>query len=223
MAGPIHFLVEQAGCDSCGARVEAALADLLAIEEITVDEDADVAAVRAHCSLELELATVNAGLAEASHGSGHAYPCSCSLPFELAPSLGAQASAALVCHVCECERLGRGARKCAGCTFRRVVCSVCGQENPEIAWFCLVCAALAAQAPTAGEVRKTITGVFRAPADRCSVAPPAARQLAAREVGDARLTTPSPHVCESRIAPVRPGAIRGATETSLSDSRARSS
>jgi class 3 adenylate cyclase len=42
------------------------------------------------------------------------------------------------------------------------VCSVCGQENPEIARFCLACAAaLAAEAPTERQdVRKTITVVF---------------------------------------------------------------
>jgi class 3 adenylate cyclase len=42
------------------------------------------------------------------------------------------------------------------------VCSTCGQENPEIARFCLACAApLAAQTPTERrDVRKTITVVF---------------------------------------------------------------
>jgi class 3 adenylate cyclase len=41
------------------------------------------------------------------------------------------------------------------------VCSVCGQENPEIARFCLACAApLAAQTSTGHDVRKTITVVF---------------------------------------------------------------
>src|SRR5687767_381593 len=41
------------------------------------------------------------------------------------------------------------------------VCSTCGQENPEIARFCLACAApLAAQTPTGQDVRKTVTVVF---------------------------------------------------------------
>jgi hypothetical protein len=70
---PIHFLVEHAGCGSCAARVKAALTDLLAIEEITVDEAADVAAVRANAPPGLELAAVDAALAEASYGSGHTY------------------------------------------------------------------------------------------------------------------------------------------------------
>ena len=41
------------------------------------------------------------------------------------------------------------------------VCRTCGQENPEIARFCLACAApLAAQTRSGREVRKTITVVF---------------------------------------------------------------
>ena len=69
----IHFVVEQAGCESCAARVHAALADLLVIEEVTVDEGADAAAVRAHAPPGLEVATVDAALADASRGSGHTY------------------------------------------------------------------------------------------------------------------------------------------------------
>ena len=73
MTEPIRFVVEQAGCESCAARVRAALADLLTIEEITVDEGADAAAVRAHAPPGLEPATVDAALSDASRGSGHAY------------------------------------------------------------------------------------------------------------------------------------------------------
>jgi hypothetical protein len=73
MTKPIHFLVEQAGCKSCAARVESALAGLLTIEEISVDAGADVAAVRAQAPPGLELASVDAALAEVSHGSGHTY------------------------------------------------------------------------------------------------------------------------------------------------------
>jgi hypothetical protein len=73
MTKPIHFLVEEAGCESCAARVQSALAGLLAIEEVTVDRGADVAAVRAHAPPGLELASVDAALAEASRGSGHTY------------------------------------------------------------------------------------------------------------------------------------------------------
>jgi hypothetical protein len=49
MTKAMHFLVEQAGCESCAARVQSALAGLLAIKEITVDEGADIAAVRVGC------------------------------------------------------------------------------------------------------------------------------------------------------------------------------
>ena len=41
------------------------------------------------------------------------------------------------------------------------VCSTCGQQNPEIARFCLACATpLSAQTPIARDVRKTVTVVF---------------------------------------------------------------
>jgi hypothetical protein len=73
MTEPIRFLVEQAGCESCAARVAAALVDLLAIEEITVDEGGDVTAVRAHAPPGLEIAAVDAALADASRGSEHTY------------------------------------------------------------------------------------------------------------------------------------------------------
>jgi hypothetical protein len=73
MTEPVRFVVEQAGCESCAARVKAALAELIAIDEITIDEGADAAVVRAHAPAELELATVDAALADASHGSGHTY------------------------------------------------------------------------------------------------------------------------------------------------------
>ena len=42
-----------------------------------------------------------------------------------------------------------------------VVCPTCGQENPEIARFCLACAApLVARATRTQDVRKTITVIF---------------------------------------------------------------
>jgi hypothetical protein len=73
MTNEIHFVVEQAGCESCARRVSSALADVLAIEEITIVEDADAAAVRAHAPASLERSAVDAALAEASSGGGHTY------------------------------------------------------------------------------------------------------------------------------------------------------
>jgi hypothetical protein len=73
MTEPIHFLVEQAGCASCAARVSAALAGVLAIEEITLDESADAAAVSAQAPPGLPVTTVDAALAGASRGSAHTY------------------------------------------------------------------------------------------------------------------------------------------------------
>ena len=66
------FEVEQAGCESCSARVRAALEPLGEIGEITIDEQADAATVRARGAALSEDA-VNTALAAASDGSGHVY------------------------------------------------------------------------------------------------------------------------------------------------------
>lgn len=68
----VVFEVEQAGCESCAARVRAALEPLGAVDEIAVDPDADAAMVRAR-GAGLSEDAVNAALAAASHGSGHTY------------------------------------------------------------------------------------------------------------------------------------------------------
>jgi copper chaperone CopZ len=67
----LTFVVEQAGCESCAARVRSALEPLAEIEAIEVDEQEDAATVRAAGDLSEE--AVNEALQTASHGSGHAY------------------------------------------------------------------------------------------------------------------------------------------------------
>lgn len=67
----LTFVVEQAGCESCAARVRGALEPLAEVEGIEVDEQADEATVRA--AGELSEDAVNAALLAASHGSAHAY------------------------------------------------------------------------------------------------------------------------------------------------------
>lgn len=67
----VVFEVEQAGCESCSARVRAALEPLGDVGEITIDEEADAATVRATGNL--DEAAVNEALAAASDGSGHVY------------------------------------------------------------------------------------------------------------------------------------------------------
>jgi copper chaperone CopZ len=67
----LTFVVEQAGCESCAARVRGALEPLAEIEAIEVDEQEDAATVRAAGDLSEE--AVNEALHAASHGSGHAY------------------------------------------------------------------------------------------------------------------------------------------------------
>jgi copper chaperone CopZ len=67
----VTFVVEQAGCESCAARVRGALDPFAAVASIEVDEEADAATVRASGSLTEE--RVNEALASASQGSGHTY------------------------------------------------------------------------------------------------------------------------------------------------------
>lgn len=68
---PVVFEVEQAGCESCAARVRAALEPLARVDEIAIDEEADAATV--HASGDVTESAVNGALAAASHGSGHVY------------------------------------------------------------------------------------------------------------------------------------------------------
>lgn len=68
----VHFLVEQAGCTSCAARIGAALGENATVHEIELDEVADVAAVHLSSSSISEDA-VNEVLRQASEGAGHRY------------------------------------------------------------------------------------------------------------------------------------------------------
>jgi copper chaperone CopZ len=67
------FVVEQAGCKSCAARVRDALAPLTTVHSVEVDADADAATVRVDPDAEISEAAVNRALTDASHGSGHVY------------------------------------------------------------------------------------------------------------------------------------------------------
>ena len=67
----IAFEVEQAGCESCAARVRAALEPLGTVESVEIDEAADVANVRLDGDPREE--EVNGALGASSAGSGHLY------------------------------------------------------------------------------------------------------------------------------------------------------
>lgn len=67
----VEFVVEQAGCSSCAARVQAALAGVATVETVDVDETADVAFVRV--SGTVSESSVNDVLRDASRGAGHSY------------------------------------------------------------------------------------------------------------------------------------------------------
>lgn len=67
------FEVEQAGCESCAALVREALEELVAVAEVAIDEQADLATVRLLPGAVLLEADANRILREASPGTGHAY------------------------------------------------------------------------------------------------------------------------------------------------------
>lgn len=69
----LSFEVEQAGCESCAARVREALAPLLEISALEVDESSDAAVVIARADEEPPVETIDGLLAAASEGAGHAY------------------------------------------------------------------------------------------------------------------------------------------------------
>jgi copper chaperone CopZ len=67
------FQVEEAGCDSCAARVTSALAPVATVESIEVDADADEATVRVRPAGALSQAAVDEALEQASEGTHHRY------------------------------------------------------------------------------------------------------------------------------------------------------
>ena len=69
----VSFEVEQAGCASCAARVRAALAPLLEISGLEIDESLDAAMVTAQAVEEPAVEAIDELLAAASEGAGHAY------------------------------------------------------------------------------------------------------------------------------------------------------
>jgi copper chaperone CopZ len=69
----VRLTIEHAGCESCAGRVRAALEPLVEIETITIDESADSATVVVRAETPLSREAIDAALADASVGSGHAY------------------------------------------------------------------------------------------------------------------------------------------------------
>jgi copper chaperone CopZ len=67
------FEVEQAGCSSCAQRVHGALSRVVAVAELAIDADADVAVVRLAAGATASEDEVNRVLDGLSHGAGHAY------------------------------------------------------------------------------------------------------------------------------------------------------
>lgn len=67
----VAFEVEQAGCESCGKLIAAALGGVGSVESVEIDEAADTASVVLTDAPPRP--AVDAALAEASRGAGHAY------------------------------------------------------------------------------------------------------------------------------------------------------
>jgi len=67
----VSFEVEQAGCESCARIIRSALSPLATVERLEIDEEADQA--RVVLSGDVSPVAVDAALAEASTGTGHAY------------------------------------------------------------------------------------------------------------------------------------------------------
>ncbi len=71
--GDVRFVVEQAGCPSCAARIRSALEAIATVEAIEVDEAADIASVRLTDSPPVLEDAVALAVQNASAGSGHEY------------------------------------------------------------------------------------------------------------------------------------------------------
>ena len=69
----IRFIVEQAGCASCAALVNEALAAIADVRVIEVDETADCASVCVTFAPDLTQEAVSLALQNASTAAGHEY------------------------------------------------------------------------------------------------------------------------------------------------------
>ena len=69
----LHFVVEEAGCESCAERVRSALEALVTVESISIDDGEDTATVVARADTPPSLDAIDAALADASSGAGHTY------------------------------------------------------------------------------------------------------------------------------------------------------
>ena len=69
----VRFEVEQAGCESCGSLVREALAPVLAIETLEINQERDVAQVTAQLLDGSSVEAVDRLLAVASEDTGHDY------------------------------------------------------------------------------------------------------------------------------------------------------
>ena len=69
----VEFLVAEAGCESCATRVRSAVASLVSVTSISIDESEDIAKVTGRASAVVTPEALDELLAVASEGAGHRY------------------------------------------------------------------------------------------------------------------------------------------------------
>ena len=69
----VEFVVAEAGCESCATRVRSAVASVVSVTSIAIDEDDDTARVTGRAASDVTTEALDDLLAVASEGAGHRY------------------------------------------------------------------------------------------------------------------------------------------------------
>ena len=69
----VEFVVAEAGCESCATRVRSAVASLVSVTSVSIDEGADTAKVTGRALSDVTPESLDELLAVASVGAGHRY------------------------------------------------------------------------------------------------------------------------------------------------------
>ena len=69
----VEFVVAEAGCESCATRVRSAVATLVSVTSISIDEGDDTAKVTGRTASDVTAEALDELLAAASEGAGHRY------------------------------------------------------------------------------------------------------------------------------------------------------
>jgi hypothetical protein len=69
----VEFVVAEAGCESCASRVRSAVASIVSVTSIAIDEGGDTAKVVGRAGFDVTAEELDELLAAASEGAGHRY------------------------------------------------------------------------------------------------------------------------------------------------------